>query len=815
MISMKRRERIAEPTAIHRKKLVALAIGAMTTTGVAQAQLEEIVVTATKRAESSQDIPVAIQAITGDSLTELGITTFDEYVQYLPNVVQQSRGPGRSEIYIRGVATEQSNNTVSSVQGSAPAVALYVDEQVVAFGGRNLDFYAADLERVEVLPGPQGTLFGASSQSGTVRLITNKPSTEGFSGKVSAGYSFTTGGDPSTDIEATLNVPLSDTVAIRGTVYSDTQGGWIDNAPTAFDNSDRELINVINRNQISGAAAILPDAQLPETTNTAVVEDDWNDAQYQGARLGISWDINDNWNALLQHTTQDLETEGSFEYAPTTGTVDQSQSFSPDRNNDNFDLTTWTLTGRIGALDVLYTGGFLSRDVDSVIDYTTYSFGGGYQVYYISTGGYSTGSQVFDYTKQFVETTQSERTSHEIRIQGEIGERFRFTAGGFFDDVETNSQGAFQYLGAVDAGFDVAVTPGNGFVAGVNDPTGRGATTIFINDFTRDEDQTAFFADVSFDITDRFTVSAGVRDYDLDFALTGSTGSSFGCKGVDPFSLPAAGTPGATTVAQVRPDGTLGCDGNAFDNNVTTRVQALGDGSIGALTERFGSTGNTSGPALAEDIANGSLNVAGLNPNGVANQSDTIFRFTLDYKLSDDVLLFATFSEGFRPQTVNRNAGQASANQSGPFEGFRVTPVAETDELTNFEIGIKGDFFDNRLRLNATYYNSEIDNLQTTRFDPSNVAFLVFIENVGDAEVQGLDADFTWVPTDALTISGAFALVDSEITSLNEQLVGIAAPVGSELPFTADFSFNLRARYDFPLASFGADAFVQLSLIHI
>ena len=151
MISMKRRERIAEPTAIHRKKLVALAIGAMTTTGVAQAQLEEIVVTATKRAESSQDIPVAIQAITGDSLTELGITTFDEYVQYLPNVVQQSRGPGRSEIYIRGVATEQSNNTVSSVQGSAPAVALYVDEQVVAFGGRNLDFYAADLERVEVL----------------------------------------------------------------------------------------------------------------------------------------------------------------------------------------------------------------------------------------------------------------------------------------------------------------------------------------------------------------------------------------------------------------------------------------------------------------------------------------------------------------------------------------------------------------------------------------------------------------------------------------------------------------------------------------
>ena len=84
-------------------------------------------------------------------------------------------GPGQREIYIRGAATEQSKNTVVAVQGSSPAVALYVDEQPVSLGGRNLDVYAADLNRIEVLPGPQGTLFGASSQSGTVRLITNKP----------------------------------------------------------------------------------------------------------------------------------------------------------------------------------------------------------------------------------------------------------------------------------------------------------------------------------------------------------------------------------------------------------------------------------------------------------------------------------------------------------------------------------------------------------------------------------------------------------------------------------------------------------------
>ncbi len=801
MTLVKREEFKAEqhmPAVKHRKKMIALAIGAMTTSGIAQAQLEEIVVTATKRAESSQDIPVAIQAITGEALDELGVNTFEEYVKFLPNVVQQGRGPGRNEIYIRGVATEQSNNSVSSVQGSAPAVALYLDEQAVSFGGRNLDIYAADLNRVEVLPGPQGTLFGASSQSGTVRLITNKPSTEGFEGHVKAGYGVTSGGDPSNNVEATINVPLSDTVAVRATAYSDTQGGWIDNAPVAFDNNDRDLINVINRNQIFGAS-VAQDAILPEVNNGGVVEDNWNDAQYSGIRLGISWDINEDWNILLQHTDQDLETEGVFEIAPTTGTDDSSQSLSPDRNNDSFGLTTWTVDGRIGALDVLYTGGFLSRDVNSLLDYSTYSFGGGYQAYYISVGAYSANgaSEVFDYTKQFVDNTDSDRLTHEIRIQGEVGERFQFTVGGYFDSVETQSVGEFQYFGSLPAGLNTAVRPAD-LADGTITTIGSVEPTIFINDFNRQEDQTAFFADVSFDITDTFSVSAGLRNYDIDFDLSGATGGSFGCRGQDIASLPSGDGiipsgrtfDGGPALAVTRADGTVGCSDNA-GNNVSVRLQNLG--TIGSIAP--------GGPQVAD--------LEGLGTDGVANQSDTIFRFTADWKVADDVLLFATFSEGFRPQTVNRNAGQPSGNQSGVFEGFVVPAIANTDELTNFEIGIKGDFFDNTLRLNATAYTSEITELQTTRFDPSNIAFLVFIENVGDAEVNGIDADFTWVPTDNLTIQGAFSFVDSEITALNPQLVGLAAPVGSELPFTADFSFNLRGRYDFTIPSFDADAFVQ------
>ncbi|MDG1813284.1 MAG: TonB-dependent receptor plug domain-containing protein, partial [Porticoccaceae bacterium] len=185
---------------------VSIAMG-VSFAGMASAELEEVIVTATKRAENMQDVPIAISALGGDSLKELNVQTFDEYVQYLPNVVSAGIGPGAREVYIRGSASEQGSVTVSSAQGSAPGVALYLDEMPVSFGARNLDLYAADLQRVEVLAGPQGTLFGASSQSGTVRMITNKPVIGEFEGRVDLGISSTSGGDDSNKMEAMINLP--------------------------------------------------------------------------------------------------------------------------------------------------------------------------------------------------------------------------------------------------------------------------------------------------------------------------------------------------------------------------------------------------------------------------------------------------------------------------------------------------------------------------------------------------------------------------------------------------------------------------------
>jgi len=128
------------------KKLRTALLSAMaaSTAGTAQAQIEEVVVTATKREQSMQDVPVAVQALQGQQLRELGISNFEDYIQYLPNVTRMGTGPGQNEIFIRGAATEQSILSISTTQGSAPPVALYLDEQPVSFGGRNLDIYSAD-----------------------------------------------------------------------------------------------------------------------------------------------------------------------------------------------------------------------------------------------------------------------------------------------------------------------------------------------------------------------------------------------------------------------------------------------------------------------------------------------------------------------------------------------------------------------------------------------------------------------------------------------------------------------------------------------
>ena len=782
--------------------------------------IEEIIVTATKRAESTQDIAVSVSALSGEALDELRINSFDDYIKHLPNVVMMGVGPGQSEIYIRGAATEQSKNTIASIQGSSPATALYLDEQPVSFGGRNLDVYVTDMSRIEVLPGPQGTLFGASSQSGTVRLITNKPDTARFEGGVKLGASSTADGGASNSQEAFLNVPVSDRAALRVVGYRDQQAGWIDNIPNDPANGGfSPSIDLLNRNDISGAP-VHPDSPFEAADNSHLVEDDFNDAGYAGARVGFAYDIDDEWGVLVQHVQQSLETDGVFAYDPNLDGESSVNRFTMDSTADDFGLTTLTVNGRAGMLDIIYAAGFLDREVEALVDYSDYTNGGGYQVYYLCTGTRDWGgngfdgyggtvglSECWDPQAQYEEETTNSRVTHEFRVSTPHENRFSVTAGVYLDDQETTGVAAFEDAATRDDGdgswpvLAMIADQGEGTNASPTVPF-NGAVS-FVNDYTRKIDQVAVFGHVDFVVADNVTASFGARWYDLNFDFKGASSFSFGCKfGTDNCD---------SSIGRGGFDATSRTSGN----NVTERLRALGRGTLDALTsvnlsecrpdatrcrgghvDMFGGSG---AEAVLSDIQSGALNVENLNDDGVLNESDVILRASLDWRVNDDLMVFATWGQGFRHGVTNRNAGKAANNPRGlpVYDGYRVPAIALTDHMNNFELGMKGDFADNTLRINATAFASEITDLQVSRFDPANVAFLVFIENVGDATVRGVDADFTWLAAPNLLITGAVSLASSEITRINPQLREIAVPEGSELPFAPGFSGSLQARYDF------------------
>ena len=816
-----------------RNKLSCAILSAITATAVSvpvNAQIEEIIVTATKRAENAQDVPITVQAVGGDTLRELRIETFDKYVEYLPNVVSAGNGPGKKELYIRGSATEQTSVTISSAQGSAPGVALYLDEQPVSFGGRNLDVYAVDMQRIEVLSGPQGTLFGASSQSGNVRLITNKPVQGEVQGGINAKYGNTKSGSDSYSVDAFLNVPITERLAARIVLYNDDQGGWIDNIPATFTPSGE----VIDRNNVAGYGPLLTGADSIATArNDDLVENNWNEATYRGGRAALAFEINDDWNVLVQHTYQELDVDGVFLVDTSLGGEESSARFSEDYNEDEFGLTTWTLNGRIGNLDVIYTGGYLDRDVESVIDYTHYNNGGGYITYYLCSGNIydSTGldpNNCFDPTKLFVVDMENTRMTHEFRISTDPANRLRVLGGAYYNDVETTHLGEFVYPSTNEA-FSEHISSyyndnsGDGFLlgnttvptAGANTSGPRSSGTVFFNDYTRNEEEWAIFGEFAFDFSDTLTTSFSARYYDLTSQLQGASNFSFGCR----YGIEPQGFGNSERTADGR------CNSHAFSNDVTARLQTLGqynnsgDDSIildarSANGARDMFRGGGSNQATLDAIKNGHLNISKFNSDGSVNESDVIMKLSLSWQPIDDWLVFMSYAEGYRPATLNRSAGQLSANQTGIFENYVVPAVAETDNLTSYEIGMKSVLFNGSLRLNASLYQTDISGLQVSRFDPSNVAFMFFVENVGDAETKGLDADFQWAPSTALTISGAFSLLDTEITKLNPQLAGIVVPEGSELPLSPTFSGNLRARYDFPFNAIGGNAYVLASVNH-
>src|SRR5215475_6477744 len=211
---------------------VAAIIGGTSVAALAQEQstgsesvsegMTEVIVTAQRRTENMQNVPISMQALTGQTLQQLNIQTFDDFLKYLPNVTAASNGPGQNEVFMRGLSAGSQASQGSGSTGLWPNVAIYLDNQSGQLPNRNLDIYAADIERIEVLAGPQGTLFGSGAEAGVIRYITNEPKLNVTEGNVKAGYGITAHGDPNSDITAVLNLPLiPEHMAVRAVLYDD------------------------------------------------------------------------------------------------------------------------------------------------------------------------------------------------------------------------------------------------------------------------------------------------------------------------------------------------------------------------------------------------------------------------------------------------------------------------------------------------------------------------------------------------------------------------------------------------------------------
>jgi iron complex outermembrane receptor protein len=671
--------------------------------------IEEILVTSQKRTENMQDVPIAIQAIGTERLEELHVTDFSDYAQLLPAVSFQAPAPGFGKVYMRGVVSGNDGNH----SGSLPTVGMYLDEQPITTIQGNLDIHVYDIARVEALVGPQGTLYGASSEAGTVRIITNKPDPGAFDASYNLEGNTVADGEPGYVGEGFVNIPITENSAVRLVGWVERDGGYIDNVPGTR-NFPSSGICVSNTN---------PPAPGCVTTETTT-DDNFNEVDTYGARAALRVDLNDNWTITPTLMGQKQEADGWFGFDNTVGDLALSH-FRPDTSEDDWGQAALTIEGAIGNFDLVYAGAYLDRDVDTQSDYTDYSY------YYDTCCGY--GVYFYDDAGDLIDPTQVikgkdrfEKTSHELRISSPQDNRFRYVAGLFWQrqvhDIEQN----YVITGLAQS----------------NEVTGW-PDTFWLTEQIRTDRDKAVFGEMTFDFTDKLAGTAGARYFWYENSLAGFFG----------FGLT-----------------------NAYGS-------ATGEQSCFSTEQING------GPCKDLDATTG-------------EESDSIYRLNLTYRVNDDIMVYGTWSEGFRPGGINR---RGSAYQP--------------DFLTNYEFGWKTTLADGRLRLNGAVFLEQWEDFQFSFLGENS---LTQIDNGGNAESVGLDLDFEWWATERFRIGGGFEIVNAELTDpycVDRTQPCVAptnppeAPDGQQLPIAPDAKGNLTGRYMFDVGSYKAH--VQGTLVYV
>ena len=768
--------------------------------------LEEVVVTAQRRSESMQDVPLSIQALTGETLRQLNVTTVEEFVKFLPSVTTATLGPGQSNIYMRGLSVGSLGTQGSGTNGPWPNVAVYLDEQSTQVPGRNLDVYAADFERIEVLTGPQGTLFGAGAQAGVLRYITNKPKLNELSGNVKVGYANTASGDDSYNVEGVVNFPLiDDKLAARVVAYQDHRGGYIDNVASTFTRSGTD----VGFAQRTGGRVPVDSVVI---NNYDIAGKNINEAEYQGIRGSMKWQITDDWDAILAVAYQKIEGEGVFYQHPNgsesgcganancPGSTQplkplQVTVFTNAHTEDEFVNTALTVTGKIGALDLVYAGAYLTRDAQSISDYTNYARGR-WGTYYQCTG--FSGASVdkcYSPASFWDDKNNSTNLSQEIRLSSPTDWRMRFVGGLFYEDrtIEANTDWHYKSVPECPDGGQVglscflyldprAAPKFQSAVPDMSNPNRRASDIGFFNDFTRNYTQYAAFASVDFDILENLTLTLGTRYYDIKNEMAGANMGSFYCK-------------------------------------------VYGSGASGPCN------GTNSG------YGEGTPPETGLSPYGTNvsfqpdnnNKADGFrSRANLTWRINPDVLVYTTWSEGYRPGGFNRGSACGAKDPVSGVNQWCFPTSYESDDVTNIEAGWKTTFWGGRAQFNGAIYEEQWENAQTGLFAP-DLGFpnLQSFLNGPKYEVKGVEFNVAVAPMDGLTVTAAGSYNKGElknspqVISNNPASPTLGQPVtesclvyaggvctsvvsvqnlfgtpGSAMANSPEWQFNIRARYE-------------------
>ena len=656
--------------------------------GASGGGIEEITVTARKREESLQDVSASIQALTGDDLKRQGLLNIEDVIRKLPSVNHVGGTAGANKIIFRGV----SDNPGAFI--AASSAALYIDEQPLTQFSINPEPRMVDIERVEALAGPQGTLYGDSSQSGTMRIITNKPDPTAFSAFTDVMFRKGGKSDFSHDVSAMVNMPLiEDKFAIRLVGFTATDGGFIDNVP-----------------------GVSP--MLGTRDNSDAVGEDINDVDISGGRVSAKWFINDEWSLSAGTIVQNTSAGARNDYNPEIGDL-QTLKFYRDTRDDDWWQGSLTLEGKIGEIDLISITSFFERDIDYIFDRTTYSayFNVNFCPYYATYcwGGTTRYDQD---VIGFNELTQNnQRITQEIRLS-QASDNFRWTIGAFYEEKSER----WEYRAKTP---DFESTLSYYYWTYFYSPSGVDPSWWLSVDDT-EWDQWAVFGNFTYDFSDNFSAEAGIR---------------------------------------------------FFDQNVD-RLYYVDKPFIVA-------------PGVWPDIT---------TPEG--GHDDVVPKISFTYRVDDDKMIYALYSEGFRAGGANRNR---TPNTFFP-------QAYGPDLLSNYELGIKSMWMDSKLQLNATLFHGVWDDYQIEAVDPSfqpcgsagappapncGQPFQVMVANVGQAEMDGIEADIRYVPTESVDLGLNLTYVEAETSE--DFFVTTTVPAGTRLPNVPELKFATYAEFTMPV----------------